>query len=176
MGNDEEMLKHHGIKGQKWGVRRFQNKDGTLTSAGQKRYSDSSEVSEIENRLDYPKNISNTTKKVINDYNTLNDSDFRKKYKVSKQVYKRRVKKYGDPYMNSPLAKLGKWLSRKDKTLRMKKTVEKAYTKQIKEIEQEQLRDAQKFAQQYYGESYEAVNRGFGMVIQPVDTGKRIIP
>ena len=33
---------HHGIKGQKWGVRRFQNKDGSLTSAGRKRYNDSS--------------------------------------------------------------------------------------------------------------------------------------
>ena len=30
-------LCHYGIKGQKWGVRRFQNKDGTLTAAGQKR-------------------------------------------------------------------------------------------------------------------------------------------
>lgn len=29
---------HHGVKGQKWGVRRYQNKDGTLTQAGQKRY------------------------------------------------------------------------------------------------------------------------------------------
>lgn len=30
-------LYHHGIKGQKWGVRRFQNKDGSLTLAGKKR-------------------------------------------------------------------------------------------------------------------------------------------
>lgn len=31
-------LYHHGINGQKWGVRRFQNPDGTLTAAGVKRY------------------------------------------------------------------------------------------------------------------------------------------
>ena len=31
-------LQHHGIKGQKWGIRRFQNKDGSLTPAGNKRY------------------------------------------------------------------------------------------------------------------------------------------
>lgn len=31
-------LFHHGIKGQRWGVRRYQNSDGTLTGAGQKRY------------------------------------------------------------------------------------------------------------------------------------------
>ena len=30
-------LYHHGIKGQRWGVRRFQNKDGSLTRLGQKR-------------------------------------------------------------------------------------------------------------------------------------------
>lgn len=30
---------HHGIPGQKWGVRRFQNPDGSLTSEGRKRYS-----------------------------------------------------------------------------------------------------------------------------------------
>lgn len=33
-------LQHHGIKGQKWGVRRYQNKDGTLTPAGKDRYND----------------------------------------------------------------------------------------------------------------------------------------
>lgn len=32
------LLVHHGILGQKWGIRRYQNKDGTLTEAGKKRY------------------------------------------------------------------------------------------------------------------------------------------
>ena len=31
-------LYHFGIKGQKWGIRRYQNEDGTLTAAGRERY------------------------------------------------------------------------------------------------------------------------------------------
>lgn len=38
-------LRHHGIIGQKWGVRRYQNKDGSLTSAGKKRLQGNSLVS-----------------------------------------------------------------------------------------------------------------------------------
>ena len=42
MSNSNE-LQHWGIKGMKWGVRRYQNNDGSLTPAGKKRYSDDSD-------------------------------------------------------------------------------------------------------------------------------------
>lgn len=32
-----DSLQHHGVKGMKWGIRRYQNKDGSLTPAGKKR-------------------------------------------------------------------------------------------------------------------------------------------
>lgn len=35
---DYYVLEHHGILGQKWGVRRYQNKDGSFTAAGKARY------------------------------------------------------------------------------------------------------------------------------------------
>ena len=41
--NYSSELYHHGIKGQKWGVRRFQYNDGSLTNAGRKRYDDGNE-------------------------------------------------------------------------------------------------------------------------------------
>lgn len=42
MNNFDDYLEHHGIKGQKWGVRNYQNEDGTLTSEGRKRYNQNS--------------------------------------------------------------------------------------------------------------------------------------
>lgn len=38
MKHEDNSLKHFGIPGMKWGIRRYQNSDGTLTAAGKKRY------------------------------------------------------------------------------------------------------------------------------------------
>lgn len=46
-------LQHWGVKGMKWGVRRYQNKDGSLTNAGRKRYErdDTSDSNDRQKRI-----------------------------------------------------------------------------------------------------------------------------
>lgn len=39
VSNSNQTVRHYGVKGMRWGVRRYQYADGTLTPAGQKRYS-----------------------------------------------------------------------------------------------------------------------------------------
>lgn len=56
-------LYHHGIKGMKWGIRRFQNKDGTLTEAGKKR----KEIYDPVNQFNESRNKYYQTKRQDND-------------------------------------------------------------------------------------------------------------
>ena len=55
-------LMHHGIKGMKWGVRRYQNKDGTLTAAGKKRQA---KLEERRDKLDGKLNKLNSKKREL---------------------------------------------------------------------------------------------------------------
>lgn len=110
----ENELCHHGIKGQRWGVRRFQNEDGSLTNAGRKRYA-------VGDKMDTnDPNDSAVTRKVKRNYNEMTDKEFMNRYKVSKKTYMKRVNKYGDPYTNSPLAKMGKKLTEQKQERRKK--------------------------------------------------------
>ena len=68
---EEAYLAHHGILGMKWGVRRFQNKDGTLTSKGKKRYSESNKPEEEKTSLEASLEADGYTKNVYGDYEKL---------------------------------------------------------------------------------------------------------
>lgn len=62
-------LSHHGILGQKWGVRRYQNPDGSLTPDGQKRYLKSMyKEARKEGSYSFPYDASEKFKKMATEY------------------------------------------------------------------------------------------------------------
>ena len=71
-------IKHHGIKGQKWGVRRFEDKNGKLTPAGKKRYKDYGDGRiEIEKGADMQRLVGGNHKKDLKGmiYTSVRESD-----------------------------------------------------------------------------------------------------
>ena len=76
LDNDSDYLAHYGIKGQEWGVRRFQNEDGSLTPEGRRRYGLKSDYS---NMTDQQLRDAITTKRTQNQYVDIMTKDARKK-------------------------------------------------------------------------------------------------
>ena len=75
---------HSGVKGMKWGVRRYQNADGTLTDAGKKRYSSKPDAKKL---ADEKKKAE--MKDAAKNRRTLSDADIKKRIeriKLEKQL------------------------------------------------------------------------------------------
>lgn len=100
-------LQHHGIKGQKWGVRRFQNTDGSLTAEGKKRYS----VNDYQQAIDKTK----TAGKIVNEAKTLNNTV----KKLNDPAAERRIRKSAAEMSDVELQKRVQRLNMEDNYTRM---------------------------------------------------------
>ena len=88
---------HYGVKGMKWGVRRYQNKDGTLTNTGKKRLIEERRTKNTaKTQNDVENIISSLNKKERERMGLVNDNDKYKTPDEYKLVAKRCMEKIGD--------------------------------------------------------------------------------
>lgn len=109
-------LMHYGVKGMKWGVRRFENKNGTLTPAGKRRYSDDvyeKKAAYKQAKKDYNKSFNKAYNKSVAAYSPIkkhrkaNDERWDDAFKKAESANKAKTdyKKAKKDYDNSPEGK-----------------------------------------------------------------------
>jgi hypothetical protein len=93
---DYSYLYHHGTKGMHWGIRRYQNPDGSLTAAGKLRLAKNKILDEVGNTLGKDSKAinkaTNTSGKLRKTYFEMNR--YGVKYKDGKYVYENKAKDY----------------------------------------------------------------------------------
>lgn len=126
--NEEEVLEHHGIRGQKWGVRRFQNKDGSLKPAGEKRYGGDSDVKSAKKsaKAEYK-----AAKKEYNkSFNKAYNSSANLLNHLTKKGNEKQDKAWGEAYDKAQAANKAEKAYKKAKV-----NYKKEFNKNLKEVE-----------------------------------------
>lgn len=124
--SEETYLAHYGVMGMKWGHRK------------QKEFK----------KVHINKHDHSITKKTKNDFNNMNDYEFKNKYHVSKKRYAKRVKKYGDPYKKTIIYKFGKAHNSRERNL-INKNLSKIKNKRYKDLEKE-IKESEEFIKEYW--------------------------
>lgn len=99
----EDVLIHYGVKGMKWGVRRYDQLSKKYADRGNLSksayYSRKRDIKSGHMKID--KTDLRVTRQTKKDWNNLSKKEFAKKYKATKGSYARRVAKDGDPFKKS---------------------------------------------------------------------------
>lgn len=138
---EQTYLIHHGIQGQKWGVRRYQNADGSLTAAGKKRYYDS------DGRLTQNRKARKEFRKMAyKDYKSTTKDSYKEGYTQFKKDSKDVISKYKSAKKGASKEKKQKL---KEKMIRDLIKVEQNYNKTVnrtkKDLEKKYGKDGIKY-------------------------------